>query len=79
MSALATLLWGVPVAASFSLLLLLIRSQDRFASVAKSGWARVITGAVLLVLFSLVQFLLHLPVVAMVPGVYSEWISLAAR
>ena len=51
--------------ASFALLVLLIRSQDRFSSVTRSGWTRIITGGVFFLIFCLILFMLHLPVVEM--------------
>jgi len=78
MSVLTTILWGIPAIASFALLILLIRSQDRFAAVAKTGWTRILLGAVLFVVFCLTLFLLHLPIVEMLLGPWSEWIAMAA-
>lgn len=78
MSVLTTTLWGIPTIASFALLILLIRSQDRFAAVAKSGWTRILTGAVFFFIFCLTLFLLHLPVIEMLLGNWSDWIAMAA-
>ena len=78
MSILTTLLWGLPAACAFALLVLLIKSQDRFASVTKSGWTRMITGAVLVVLFSVTLFLLHLPVVHLFLGPHGDRVALVA-
>jgi CheY-like chemotaxis protein len=73
-----TLLWGIPAIAAFSLLILLIRSQDKFASVTRGGWTRMITGSVLLFVFCLTLFLLHLPVVELILGPHADSVALGA-
>lgn len=78
MAYLTAFLWGIPALASFLLLALLIRSQDRFAAVAKTGWTRILTGAVLLVIFCTSLFLLHLPVVEFLLGPWADWVALGA-
>lgn len=78
MSVLTTLLWGIPAASAFALLILLVKSQDRFAAVTRSGWTRMITGGVLVLLFSVTLFLLHLPVVQLLLGPHADGVALAA-
>lgn len=78
MAYLTTFLWGIPAIASFFLLVLLIRSQDRFAAVTRTGWTRVLTGGVLFVIFCITLFLLHLPVVEFLLGPWVERVALGA-
>ena len=78
MSALTALLWGIPAVVSFALFILLVRSQERFASVARRGWTRIIAGSALVSLFCVILFLLHLPVIEMLLGAGADWAALGA-
>lgn len=78
MSAITTALWGLPTVCAFVLLILLIKSQDRFAAITRTGWTRMITGSVFVLLFSVTLFMLHLPVIHMFLGQNTDRVALAA-